>query len=302
MLNEKWSKKYKKSIDCNNPKGFSQKAHCAGRKARQSGKSTKSKSISETKMDKMEHLNEKLNLFMEKNVPTQPSKWAYWKSKAKEKFDVYPSAYANGWAAKMYKKAGGGWRSVKEIIVSDTSIHEGIRYHMSQEIPLSENVYRMGSDEYFRLFREAREIYKNGFNLCLSESDKWFLESDLGEFAEFEGQLVPLDCPMREQESVDEAEYRGKSVKLNSPKRGGSKKFYVYVRDPKSKNIRKVAFGAKAGGGNLAVKLRDPKARKAFSDRHNCPSKTDKTTAGYWSCALPRYAKQLGLSGSGRYW
>lgn len=44
QLNEKWSKKYKKSINCNNPKGFSQKAHCAGRKARQAGKHTKSKS------------------------------------------------------------------------------------------------------------------------------------------------------------------------------------------------------------------------------------------------------------------
>jgi len=45
-----WSKKYKKSIDCSNPKGFSQKAHCAGRKKRQSGGTTKSKSISEYKM------------------------------------------------------------------------------------------------------------------------------------------------------------------------------------------------------------------------------------------------------------
>lgn len=44
-----WSKKYKKSINCSNPKGFSQKAHCAGRKARQSGKTTQSKSVSEMK-------------------------------------------------------------------------------------------------------------------------------------------------------------------------------------------------------------------------------------------------------------
>ena len=55
-------------------------------------------------------LEEKLNLFLEKNKPTNPSKWSYYKSQAKKKFDVYPSAYANGWAAKMYKKAGGGWK------------------------------------------------------------------------------------------------------------------------------------------------------------------------------------------------
>jgi hypothetical protein len=101
---------------------------------------------------------------------------------------------------------------------------------------------------------------------------------------------------------IAEAEYKGKTVELNKPKRGGSKKFYVYVKDPSSGNIKKVSFGAKSGGGNLAVKLKDPKARKAFSDRHNCPEKKDKTTAGYWSCALPRYAKSLGLSGGGRYW
>lgn len=101
---------------------------------------------------------------------------------------------------------------------------------------------------------------------------------------------------------LKEAEYRGKKVKLNKPKRGGSKKFYVYVRDPKTKNIKKVSFGAKSGGGNLAVKLKDPKARKAFADRHNCEQKNDKTKAGYWACRLPRYAKSLGLSGGGTWW
>ena len=55
-------------------------------------------------------IHEKLELFLEKNVPTNPSKWAYYKGQAKKKFDVYPSAYANGWAAKKYKAAGGGWK------------------------------------------------------------------------------------------------------------------------------------------------------------------------------------------------
>ena len=55
-------------------------------------------------------LEEKLNLFLEKNTPTNPSKWSYYKSQAKKKFDVYPSAYANAGAAKKYKELGGGWR------------------------------------------------------------------------------------------------------------------------------------------------------------------------------------------------
>ena len=50
----------------------------------------------------------------EKNEPTNPKLWAKFKAQAKAKFDVYPSAYANGWAAKQYKAAGGGWKTVKE--------------------------------------------------------------------------------------------------------------------------------------------------------------------------------------------
>jgi len=53
---------------------------------------------------------------LEKNVPTKPSLWSRAKSLAKQKFDVYPSAYANGWAAKWYKKHGGGWKSVSESL------------------------------------------------------------------------------------------------------------------------------------------------------------------------------------------
>ena len=60
-------------------------------------------------------IQEKLELFLEKNVPTNPSKWSYYKSQAKKKFDVYPSAYANAWAAKQYKAAGGGWRKSENI-------------------------------------------------------------------------------------------------------------------------------------------------------------------------------------------
>ena len=60
-----------------------------------------------------EGLEEKINLFLEKNVPTQPAKWAASIAAAKRKFDVYPSAYANGWAAKNYKSKGGGWKTGK---------------------------------------------------------------------------------------------------------------------------------------------------------------------------------------------
>jgi hypothetical protein len=84
-----------------------------------------------------------------------------------------------------------------------------------------------------------------------------------------------------------------KQPALGKPKRGGSKKFYVYVKDPKTKRIKKVSFGM--AGGGLRAKLNNPKARQAFSKRHNCPQKKDRTKASYWSCRLPRYSKLLGF-------
>jgi len=101
--------------------------------------------------------------------------------------------------------------------------------------------------------------------------------------------LINKYFPERLNESEDK-----KHPPLNKPKRGGSKKFYVYVRDPKTKNIKKVSFGAAGGGQNLAVKIRDPKARKAFAARQNCKDKKDRTTPGYWACNIGRYWKSLG--------
>jgi hypothetical protein len=85
-----------------------------------------------------------------------------------------------------------------------------------------------------------------------------------------------------------------KNPPIGKPKRGGSKKFYVYVRNPKTKKIKKVSFGQVG----MSAKINDPKARRAFAARHKCAQKTDKTKASYWSCRLPRYAKLLGLKSS----
>lgn len=78
-----------------------------------------------------------------------------------------------------------------------------------------------------------------------------------------------------------ETEYRGQTVTLNKPFRtpNGPKKFSVYVKNSKN-NVIKVNFG----DPNMEIKRDDPERRKAFRARHNCADKTDKTTAGYWSC------------------
>lgn len=85
----------------------------------------KRKEIEDMKKEEVESLEEK-------NVPTSPEKWAQAKAQAKAKFDVYPSAYANGWAAKKYKAMGGGWKSVSE----ESELEEG--YYKNQEIERQE--------------------------------------------------------------------------------------------------------------------------------------------------------------------
>ena len=83
-----------------------------------------------------------------------------------------------------------------------------------------------------------------------------------------------------------------KDPPIGKPKRGGPKAYYVYVRDPKTKRIKKVTFGS----GGLKAKLGNKEASQAFAKRHDCKNKKDRTKASYWSCNLPRYHKQLGLA------
>ena len=99
------------------------------------------------------------------------------------------------------------------------------------------------------------------------------------------------------EDNLEEAEYRGRKVKLNSPKRGGSKKFYVYVKNPKTGRVKKISWGDTTG---LSVKAKDRGAVRSFVARHKCKQANDKMTARYWSCRTPRY-KALGVKG-GQWW
>jgi hypothetical protein len=162
---------------------------------------------------------------------------------------------------------------------------ENLKFHLENKLSVLDNVFRPGSEAFFSLIKEAKK-----FTNLLSENDKQIFEnSDLGEFAMFEGQMVPLDLPMENAETILEAKYKGKEVDLNKPMRSsGPKKYKVYVRNPKTGNVKVVNFGDVKGG--LTAKVSDPKARARFSKRHNCPAKKDKMTPGYWACRANRYA------------
>ena len=105
-----------------------------------------------TKTVEGKKLEEKVVNLTEKNVPTNPSKWSYYKSQAKKKFDVYPSAYANAWAAKQYKAAGGGWRKGKS-----ESIEEGVM----SNIHLMADASKDFEDFKKKFKKDYKKVFKN---------------------------------------------------------------------------------------------------------------------------------------------
>jgi len=259
-----------------------------------------------------------------------------------------------------------------------TILSEGLKHHIDNNKPLTEHLYRAGSNAYFNLMAEARSLYSRGILEFTNEDDLGLLtETDLGHFGMYEGKQVPLDFPMEIDENelyedkqidvlnkildtlkkqqkdgedreadledldvsidqltgaitgkdavaigfdqglygrfastakeknklkeaianiIDEKKKKKKDPPIGKPMRSssGGKAYKVYVRDPKTKKVKTVRFGS----GGLKAKINNSKARAAFSKRHNCPQKKDKTKASYWSCRLPRYAKLLGLKSS----
>lgn len=168
------------------------------------------------------------------------------------------------------------------------SLTDGIRWHIQEGVTFDNPVYRAGSEKYFSLMKEARDLYVNGAYEPKNEFEKDLLESDLGEWDLYEGVMVPLDFPMLEQVNLDEAKYRGREVQLGKPKRGSGGKAHVYVRDPKSGNVKKVSFGSSmpdAMGDSDAARKR----RKSFGDRHQCAKKKDRTKPGYWACRSTKF-------------
>jgi hypothetical protein len=199
--------------------------------------------------------------------------------------------------------------NINRMVITEnrTIISEGLRYHLDNQIPLLENVYRYGSESYFNLINEVRGLYSEG-KVDLSFMDEELIKTDIGKKVVFEGKEVWLDIPMEDNEILSEAKFRGKNVKTSSPQRSssGGKAYRVYVSGCAKKTksnpsgVKQIRFGS----GGLKAKLTQPDRKKAYNARHGCSKgrHNDKCKAGYWSCRLPRYAKKLGLSGGGTWW
>ena len=218
-----------------------QKAGRGGRGKQGAGTQGKKPIKVKTKVESVMNINEK-------NVPTDKSKWSYYKSQAKKKFDVYPSAYANAWAAKQYKAAGGGWKT--ESVTEDCWVGY-------KQVGMKKKGDRMVPN-------------------CVAEI---YWENSLGESCRYTFEFPKEDQPIKE------AEYQGRKVKLGKIMQGDAKKFKVYVKNPKG-NVVKVNFGqgGDAKGGTMRIRKSNPGARKSFRARNNCDTPGPRHKARYWSC------------------
>jgi len=147
-----------------------------------------------------------------------------------------------------------------------TRVAHANRYHssyldkMDGKDRLKESMFE-GDDSILEHFRGA--TLEEGGNVCGACLFEQLQEASCG-------------CP----DLMGEAEYQGRKVTLNKPMRGDVKKFKVYVKDPKTGNVKKVNFG----DPNMKIKKSNPKRRKSFRARHNCDNPGPKTKARYWSC------------------
>ena len=190
-------------------------------------------------------------------------------------------------------------------LMGEVKISENLKYHINNKISLSENVFRYGSEAFFNLINEVRELSKTN-NIILNEIDEELIDTMIGEDSFIEGENIWLDMIMEEDILTEEDRFKGKKNSSYSRDTSGGKAYKVYVAGCSAKTksnprgIKLIRFGS----GGLKAKLNDREAKKRYNKRHGCSKgrHNDKCKAGYHSCRLPRVAKKLGLSGGGTWW
>ena len=176
--------------------------------------------------------------------------------------------------------------SLDESIFAEQEIYETEQGATVYEIPLSRQLSEEESNEYAQ--RLANYMFEQGhtdFDIDIStdeleETDEVTFEDDDDFFEEY-GTMWYND-----DDVIDEAEYQGRTVKLGKPMQGDTKKFKVYVKNPKG-NVVKVNFGhggSSVKGKAMSIKKNNPAARRSFRARHNCDNPGPRHKARYWSC------------------
>ena len=222
--------------------------------------------------------------------------------KVKARYDVWPSAYASGalvkcrkvgaknWGNKSKKKEGfasdaqrraafasgyeekGKKKKKKESVSEDRTA--SIIQHYERQIQAIRSKYPPGTNKSSMNYNDETKIgeLENGIAYAKSKQESYDIFSEDGGWGYTMTGLV-------------EAEYQGRKVKLGKPMQGDTKKFKVYVKNPKG-NVVKVNFGqgGDAKGGTMRIRKSNAKARKSFRARHNCDNPGPRHKARYWSC------------------
>ena len=248
--------------------------------------------------------------------------------KVKARYDVWPSAYASGALVKCRKVGAANWgnKSKKNEIFSpmDRALKQTLKDPKSGKEVTVGSIKNQGTKRYSSsLVKKANAIFKKAMEKEMATKKKirkmrgegvvnekrgtcWVGYQQVG-MKKKGGKMVP-NCVKEITEiyyekngkghgytfeyindgKLNEAEYQGRKVKLGKVMQGDTKKFKVYVKNPKG-NVVKVNFGqggssASKTGGTMRIRKSNPDARKSFRARHNCDSPGPRHKARYWSC------------------
>lgn len=234
--------------------------------------------------------------------------------KVKSRYKVWPSAYASGALVKCRKKGAKNWgtksegfeevdeacwkgyhkegmktmfgkkypncvkNKTEEQIMKEEQLRNIVREVIQEVYEEQAQMEEMCWECYEAAVEEGtneawEECYRKTDWTMVPEGEEHTCEGD--EFYEIYG-----DINADAKENLEEAEYRGRKVKLGKPMRGDVKKFKVFVRNPTTGKVKKVNFGDK----KMRIKKSNPKRRKSFRARHNCANPGPRTKARYWSC------------------
>jgi len=185
------------------------------------------------------------------------------------------------------------WHNEKEMTYEGMQLKKKVqtskelKNHLNKNIPLSESIFRSGSEKHIELLKEVKELYTKGL-ISLNEPDEFIVNEFDPKPVKIKGiGEVYLGLIQEEYESdeelLSEAVYQGRKVQLGKRMRGklsGKKKFYVFVRNPKTGKVKKITFGQKG----VKIKKNNPERRRSFRARHKCSQQKDKLSAAYWSC------------------
>ena len=171
-----------------------------------------------------------------------------------------------------------GAQILDESIFAEQEIYETEQGGTVFQIPLQRELSEDEANEYAEkladyMFEQGYEDFDIEISAGDAEIDEETYDGD--EFFENYGTMW-----FNEDDDLDEAEYQGRKVPLGKPMRGDVKKFKVYVKDPKTKNVKKVNFG----DPDMKIKKSNPARRRSFRARHNCDNPGPRTKARYWSC------------------